>query len=149
MPMLMKTEIPTFFQTFSLTILGAWHSLPLSCFLQVQLFLQDHCQKQHIPFTLITYHGDYFAWYLAKSGNSTDLPVGQDEIFIVARKGRFKYSVSEDMEGIRHCGTGTNEKLHLPHRRAGSARGIIYPRSAPAFTALHQTFLLNQRVFVS
>lgn len=50
------------------------------------------------------------------------------QFLMLVGKGKFKYS--EDLEGRRHMGTGAGDKLHLPHRYAGTARNITHPRSA-------------------
>lgn len=40
---------------------------------------------------------------------------GNMEFLMLVGEGRFKYSNSEDLEGIGQLGTGTNDKLHLPY----------------------------------
>lgn len=65
------------------------------------------------------------------------------ESLMLVQKGRFKYSVSEDLEGKGHLGTGTNDKVCLP---CGCAGYIIDTRSS---TTLHQTLLLNSRALFS
>lgn len=43
-------------------------------------------------------------------------------------KGKFKYS--EDLEDIRHLGTGADDRFHILQGHAGTARDITHPRSA-------------------
>lgn len=42
-------------------------------------------------------------------------------------KGKFKYS--EDLEDIRHLGSGADDRFHILQGHAGTARDITHPRS--------------------